>query len=108
MLITLQDLLLQTSRIREKSAESSHIVHEITKDIQLLDLAKRNLVASVNSLRRFGMMGVWALRIRPSMAILTVLVVNGVSQLEDQLAATPRKYPDISQSLAVCCYVTID
>ncbi|KIJ51343.1 hypothetical protein M422DRAFT_157993 [Sphaerobolus stellatus SS14] len=78
----ISDLLLQTSRIREKSTESSHIVHEITKDIQLLDLAKRNLVTSINSLRRFGMM------------------VNGVSQLEDQLAATPRKYPEISQSLA--------
>jgi hypothetical protein len=29
------------------------------------------------------------------------MAVNGVSQLEDQLAAVPRKYSDISQTLAV-------
>ncbi|KAF8526023.1 Vps53-like protein [Hysterangium stoloniferum] len=78
----ISDLLLQTSLIREKSSESSHVVHEITKDIQLLDVAKRNLVTSIGTLRKFGMM------------------VNGVSQLEDQIAAVPRKYPDVAQSLA--------
>ncbi|KAF8583856.1 hypothetical protein K439DRAFT_1617197 [Ramaria rubella] len=85
----ISDLLLQTSRIREKSSESSHVVHEITKDIQLLDLAKRNLVTSINALRKFGMMGTDSKQ-----------TVNGVSQLEDQLSASPRKYSDIAQSLA--------
>ncbi|GJJ08442.1 hypothetical protein Clacol_002658 [Clathrus columnatus] len=76
------DLLLQTSRIREKSSESSHVVHEITRDIQLLDLAKRNLVTSINTLRRVSMLA------------------DGVSRLEVLVAASPRNYPEIAQTLS--------
>lgn len=33
------------------------VVRDITRDIQSLDLAKRNLVASMNALKRFQMLG---------------------------------------------------
>lgn len=45
------------SRIREKATESEAIVRDITKDIQVLDLAKRNLALSVTALKRFQMLG---------------------------------------------------
>ena len=33
------------------------VVREITRDIQSLDLAKKNLIASMNALKRFQMLG---------------------------------------------------
>jgi hypothetical protein len=45
------------SRIREKAAESEAIVRDITKDIQILDLAKKNLALSMTALKRFQMLG---------------------------------------------------
>ena len=46
------------SRIREKATESEAIVRNITKDIQVLDLAKANLTLSMTILRRLQMLGV--------------------------------------------------
>lgn len=43
--------------IRDAATESEAVVREITRDIQSLDLAKRNLVASMNALKRFQMLG---------------------------------------------------
>ncbi|POY71074.1 hypothetical protein BMF94_5831 [Rhodotorula taiwanensis] len=50
------DLLSQVTAIRDAATESEVVVREITRDIQSLDLAKRNLVASMNALKRFQML----------------------------------------------------
>ncbi|KAJ8494966.1 hypothetical protein ONZ51_g1987 [Trametes cubensis] len=76
----ISDLLGQMSRIREKATESEAVVRNITKEIQVLDLAKKNLILSMTTLKRLQML------------------VNALSQLEDQIKE--RKYHDIVQSLA--------
>ncbi|TFY73906.1 hypothetical protein EWM64_g10106, partial [Hericium alpestre] len=77
----ISDLLGQMSLIREKATESEAIVRNITKDIQVLDLAKKNLILSMTTLKRLQML------------------VNALSQLEDYVK--DKKYIDITQSLAV-------
>ncbi|KAF8658322.1 hypothetical protein AX16_002090 [Volvariella volvacea WC 439] len=77
---TISDLLGQMSLIREKATESEAVVRNITKDIQVLDLAKRNLIASMTTLKRLQML------------------VSALNQLEGQVKE--KKYRDISQSLA--------
>ena len=52
-----QELLGQMSRIQEKASESEAIVKNITKDIQILDLAKKNLMLSMTSLQRLQSLG---------------------------------------------------
>jgi hypothetical protein len=52
-----QDLLGQMSLIREKATESEAVVRDITKDIQILDLAKKNLILSMTTLKRLQMLG---------------------------------------------------
>jgi len=52
-----QDLLGQMSLIREKATESEAVVRDITKDIQVLDLAKKNLIASMTVMKRLQMLG---------------------------------------------------
>lgn len=54
-----QDLLGQMSRIREKATESEAVVRNITKDIQVLDTAKKNLILSMTTLKRLQMLGVF-------------------------------------------------
>ncbi|CDO68963.1 hypothetical protein BN946_scf184782.g11 [Trametes cinnabarina] len=76
----ISDLLGQMSRIREKATESEAVVRNITKEIQVLDLAKKNLILSMTTLKRLQML------------------VNALSQLEDQIKE--RKYHDIVQTLA--------
>jgi len=56
-----QELLGQMSRIREKATESEAVVRNITKDIQVLDLAKKNLILSMTMLKRLQMLGVFIL-----------------------------------------------
>ncbi|KAH7888924.1 Vps53-like protein [Phlebopus sp. FC_14] len=74
------DLLGQMSRIREKASESEAVVRNITKDIQVLDLVKKNLILSMTTLKRLQML------------------VNAVTQLEDQVRE--RKYAEVAQTLA--------
>ncbi|GAA5971234.1 hypothetical protein JCM11641_004197 [Rhodosporidiobolus odoratus] len=74
------DLLSQVTAIRDAATESEVVVRDITRDIQSLDLAKRNLVASMNALKRFQML------------------VNAFDQLTR--LAKSRKYRDTSQALA--------
>ncbi|KDE06776.1 hypothetical protein MVLG_02972 [Microbotryum lychnidis-dioicae p1A1 Lamole] len=50
------ELLSQVTAIRNAATESEMVVREITRDIQSLDLAKRNLVASITALKRFQML----------------------------------------------------
>ncbi|THH12677.1 hypothetical protein EW146_g7473, partial [Bondarzewia mesenterica] len=76
----ISDLLGQMSLIREKATESEAIVRNITKDIQVLDLAKKNLILSMTTLKRLQML------------------VNALSQLEDYVKN--KKYAEITQSLA--------
>ncbi|KAI0000479.1 Vps53-like protein [Russula vinacea] len=76
----ISDLLGQMSLIREKATESEAIVRNITRDIQILDLGKDNLVRSMTMLKRLQML------------------VNALSQLEDYVK--DKKYPDITQSLS--------
>jgi hypothetical protein len=45
------------NRIREKATESEAIVRAITKDIQKLDHAKKNLSLSMTTLKRLQMLG---------------------------------------------------
>ncbi|PSR73209.1 hypothetical protein PHLCEN_2v10930 [Hermanssonia centrifuga] len=76
----ISDLLGQMSRIREKATESEAVVRNITKEIQVLDLAKRNLILSMTTLKRLQML------------------VNAFGQLEDQVKEA--KYQEIAQTLA--------
>lgn len=55
--VCLKELLSQVTAIRDAATESEVVVRDITRDIQSLDLAKRNLVASMNALKRFQMLG---------------------------------------------------
>lgn len=45
------------SLIREKATESEAIVRNITRDIQVLDSAKKNLILSMTTLKRLQMLG---------------------------------------------------
>ncbi|KAJ7217738.1 Vps53-like protein [Mycena pura] len=76
----ISDLLGQMSRIREKATESEAVVRNITKDIQVLDLAKKNLILSMTILKRLQML------------------VNALTQLEDFVKE--KKYGEIAQTLA--------
>ncbi|KAK4704757.1 vacuolar protein sorting-associated protein 53, partial [Phenoliferia sp. Uapishka_3] len=50
------DLLSQVTGIRDAATESEVVVRDITRDIQSLDSAKKNLIASMNALKRFQML----------------------------------------------------
>ncbi|KAI9456566.1 Vps53-like protein [Lactarius psammicola] len=76
----ISDLLGQMSLIREKATESEAIVRNITKDIQVLDSAKKNLILSMTTLKRLQML------------------VHALSQLEDYVK--DKKYSDITQTLS--------
>ncbi|KAJ3772997.1 Vps53-like protein [Lentinula raphanica] len=76
----ISELLGQMSRIREKATESEAVVRSITKDIQVLDLAKKNLLLTMTTLKRLQML------------------VNALAQLEDLV--TERNYREISKTLA--------
>ncbi|THH07754.1 hypothetical protein EW145_g3172 [Phellinidium pouzarii] len=75
----ISDLMSQMSRIREQATESEAVVRNITKDIQLLDLAKKNLTSSMTSLKRLQMLA------------------NALSQLEELVK--DNKYAEVSQTL---------
>ncbi|PPQ89469.1 hypothetical protein CVT25_011995 [Psilocybe cyanescens] len=76
----ISDLLGQMSRIREKATESEAVVRNITKDIQVLDLAKKNLITSMTMMKRLQML------------------VNALTQLEDLVKE--KKYSEVAQTLA--------
>lgn len=69
------------SLIREKATESEAVVRNITADIQVLDLAKKNLILSMTVLKRLQML------------------VNALHHLEGYIQE--RNYEEIAQSLAV-------
>ncbi|KAG8919927.1 Vacuolar protein sorting-associated protein 53, partial [Tulasnella sp. 408] len=73
------ELLSQMNRIREKATESEAIVQDITKEIQILDLGKKNLVTTITSLKRLQ------------------ILMNSVSQLES--LAEAKDYTQIAHTL---------
>lgn len=92
-----QDLLTQMTQIREKATESEAIVRNITKEIQLLDTAKKNLTLSMTALKRFQMLGTWL--ISSGSNKFTFSLVNALEQLDGLLKE--RKYGDMAQTLGV-------
>ncbi|KAI0256226.1 Vps53-like protein [Lactifluus subvellereus] len=76
----ISELVEQMYLIRDKAIESEAIVQKVTRDIQVLDLAKKNLSLSMTTLKRLQML------------------VNALSQLEDSVK--DKKYPDITKSLS--------
>ncbi|KJA27598.1 hypothetical protein HYPSUDRAFT_34704 [Hypholoma sublateritium FD-334 SS-4] len=82
----ISDLLGQMSRIREKATESEAVVRNITKDIQVLDLAKKNLIASMTMMKRLQML------------------VNALTQLEDLIKE--KKYSNVAQTLAAIMQIS--
>lgn len=91
-----QDLLTQVTLIRDAATESEMVVREITRDIQSLDLAKKNLIASMNALKRFQMLGQSS---TPSRALLTTrATVNAFDQLTT--LASSRRYRETAQALS--------
>jgi hypothetical protein len=57
-------LMQQINAIREKAAEAEAIVKSITQDVQRLDVAKRNLTRTMQTLERWSMLSESALRPR--------------------------------------------
>lgn len=51
------DLFTQINELRSGATESEVVVREITRDIKALDFAKKNIVASMTSVKRFQMLG---------------------------------------------------
>ncbi|KAL1705298.1 Vps53-like protein [Schizophyllum commune] len=76
----ISDLLSQMARIRENATESEAVVRNITKDIQVLDLAKKNLIHSMTTLKRLQML------------------VNALTQVEGMIPE--KRYAEIAQTLA--------
>ncbi|KAF5328679.1 hypothetical protein D9619_011656 [Psilocybe cf. subviscida] len=83
----ISDLLGQMSRIREKATESEAVVRDITKDIQVLDLAKKNLITSMTVMKRLQML------------------VNALTQLEDLMKQ--KDYKEVAQSLSAVTQISL-
>ena len=92
------------SLIREKATESEVVVKNITKDIQVLDLAKKNLITSMTMMKRLQMLGVYPTAFASTYLCLIIRkLVNALTQMEDLIGE--RKYSEISQTLSVSLLV---
>jgi hypothetical protein len=87
------------SRIREKATESEAVVQNITKDIQVLDLAKKNLILSMTTLKRLQMLGMSLVFFFIVFFLRWHRAVNALTQLEDLIQE--KKYDEIAQTLSV-------
>lgn len=90
------------NRIREKATESEAVVQNITREIQVLDLAKKNLSISLSALRRLQSFGSWM----PLTYHFRIIVTDGVRSLAfgiNELAELiqSKRYTDIANTLAV-------
>ncbi|SGY14176.1 BQ5605_C010g06090 [Microbotryum silenes-dioicae] len=99
-----QELLSQVTAIRNAATESEMVVREITRDIQSLDLAKRNLVASITALKRFQMLGPFEQRVHRSTRPWKTDLFRSNSETVsafDQLnrLAKSRRYRETAQAL---------
>ncbi len=86
--LSVEDLFKQIAEIKEKAQRSERMVEEVTRDIRSLDYAKKNLTASITTLKRLNML------------------VTGVAQL--RAMAGKRQYREVGAllqavaSLSVC------
>ena len=99
-----QDLLGQMSVMREKATESEAVVRNITKDIQVLDTAKKNLILSMTTLKRMQMLGMRSkLHWIQNTHSVTHNLVNALLQLEDLVKE--KRYTEVAQTLAVSLHI---
>lgn len=92
------------SLIREKATESEAVVKNITKDIQVLDLAKKNLITSMTMMKRLQMLGVYLASFASTYLCLIIFkLVNALTQMEDLIRE--RKYSEVSRTLSVSLLV---
>ena len=54
----IKQLYEEVNVIKSKAAHSEKVVHELTKDIKGLDLAKQNLSTTISALKRIQMLGI--------------------------------------------------
>jgi hypothetical protein len=85
------------SLIREKATESEAVVQNITKDIQVLDLAKKNLILSMTTLKRLQMLGMYALFLH--LKHISSYPDSALTQLQSYVKE--RNYTEVTQSLGV-------
>lgn len=85
------------NKIREKATESEVIVRNITQDIQKLDMAKRNLIQSMTTLKRFQMLGTLFITLYSSNS--PRMAANALSQLEELVKQ--KNYADAAPTLQV-------
>lgn len=93
------ELLLQTTRIKEKALESETIVREITRDIQTLDRGKKNLGESVTVLKRLGQLGTWSDGLNTGKRADTRSAEKALDHLDSTVPS--KQYRDIAQALSV-------
>lgn len=92
--------MLQINVIREKAAEAEAIVRAITSNIQRLDVAKRNLTGTIQTIERWGMLS----KSRRANTGHRVDQAGGQGHAHTQLKEVlpSRRYKEMSQALAVC------
>ncbi len=73
--LSIHDLFKQIAEIKHKAEQSERMVEEVTRDIKSLDFAKKNLTASITTLKRLNML------------------VTGVAQLRSM--AAKRQYREV-------------
>ena len=89
------------SLIREKATESEAVVKDITKDIQVLDLAKKNLITSMTMMKRLQMLGVYPAPF--SSTYLIYKLVNALTLMEKLISE--KMYSEVAQTLSVSLLV---
>jgi hypothetical protein len=89
--------MLQINVIREKAAEAEAIVKAITTDVQRLDVAKKNLTGTIQTLERWGMLSGWGTL---NVAIQLMVAVENAHQRLRELLPT-RQYREMSSALSV-------
>lgn len=89
-------LLEEVNEIKEKAAEAEAIVSTITRDIQRLDTAKKNMTAAITALRRWSMLQEAYTELKDSLRkkqfkpmANSVAAVNGLSTALQALTANP-------------------
>lgn len=87
------------SRIREKATESEAVVRNITKDIQVLDTAKKNLTLSMTTLKRLQMLGAYFAYAGTPFFTVFPTSVNALTQLD--VLAKEKNYGEVAHTLAV-------
>jgi hypothetical protein len=77
--LSIEDLFKQIGEIKHKAEQSERMVEEVTRDIKSLDFAKKNLTASITTLKRLNML------------------VTGVAQLRSM--AAKKQYREVGALL---------